>query len=31
MTKEELFKKWDELTTAYTDKEAKLEAYVQRW
>ena len=31
MTKEELLKKWDELTTAYTDKEAKLETYVQRW
>lgn len=31
MTKEELLKKWDELTTAYTDKEVKLEAYVQRW
>lgn len=31
MTKEELLKKWDELTKSYIDKEAKLEAYVQRW
>ena len=31
MTKEVLLKKFDELTTEYTDKEAKLEAYVQRW
>lgn len=31
MTKEELLKKCDELITAYADKEAKLEAYIQRW
>lgn len=31
MTKEELLNKWNELTLAYTDKEVKLEAYVQKW
>lgn len=31
MTKEELLKKWDELTTAYLEKEAQLESFVQKW
>ena len=31
MTKDELLKKYEELVTLYTDKEVKLEAYVQRW
>ncbi len=31
MAREELLKKWDELTSTYTDKEVKLEAFIQRW
>lgn len=31
MTKEEVFEKWCELTNAYTEKEAKVEAVVYQW
>ncbi len=31
MTSDELEKKWDELTQTYIAKEAKLEAFIQKW
>ena len=31
MTKNELLQKYDELVSTYTDKEAKLEVFIQNW